>query len=112
MRHLYKRLQILLINVQADLEKEVNQLSRQASLAPRLRQRLDMVRLSDLGLTIGEIAQNLQVHHQTVRKYLHAFETAKPYRLFLFQLNRESSQLSRQRLVMKNATLDDLDSEK
>ncbi len=40
---------------------------------PRLRERLEMVRLSDLGQTIPQIACALDLHEQTVRKYLEAF---------------------------------------
>jgi transposase len=52
---------------------ELNQRARARTLAPRLRDRLEMVRLSDLGQTIPQIAQMLGQHEQTVRKYLKAF---------------------------------------
>jgi transposase len=52
---------------------KLNQLSQQNGLPKRLRLRLEMVRLSDLGFTIPQIAHSLQQHQQTVRKYLKAF---------------------------------------
>jgi transposase len=42
-------------------------------LAPAVRDRLEMVRLSDLGWSVPEIAQYLGKHEQTVRKYVKAF---------------------------------------
>lgn len=38
-----------------------------------MRDRLEMVRLSDLGWSVPKIATYLGRHHQTVRKYLKAF---------------------------------------
>ena len=52
---------------------ELNRLARQRELAPRLRDRLEMVRLSDLGQSARQIAAALGCHHQTVRRHLHAF---------------------------------------
>ena len=52
---------------------ELRQRARQRELAPRVRDRLEMVRLSDLGRTIPQIARDLGLHEQTVRKYLKAF---------------------------------------
>jgi transposase len=52
---------------------DLNQRARAHAIAPRLRDRLEMVRLSDLGQTIPQIAHTLGVHEQTVRKYLKAF---------------------------------------
>jgi transposase len=52
---------------------DLNQRARERTLAPRLRERLEMVRLSDLGHPIPQIAQALGQHEQTVRKYLKAF---------------------------------------
>jgi transposase len=54
----------------------LNQRARARDIAPRLRERLEMVRLSDLGQTIPQIAQTLDLHEQTVRKYLKAFLAA------------------------------------
>lgn len=52
---------------------ELNQRARARTLAPRLRERLEMVRLSDLGWLVPQIAATLAVHEQTVRKYIKAF---------------------------------------
>ena len=52
---------------------ELNERARARTLAPRLRERLEMVRLSDLGLRVPEIARTLGAHEQTVRKYIKAF---------------------------------------
>ncbi len=51
----------------------LNERARARTLAPRLRERLEMVRLSDLGQTIPQIARALDLHEQTVRTYLNAF---------------------------------------
>ena len=52
---------------------ELNERARARTLAPRLRERLEMVRLSDLGMCVPEIARTLGAHEQTVRKYIKAF---------------------------------------
>jgi len=52
---------------------ELNERARMRTVAPRLRERLEMVRLSDLGQTVPRIARTLDAHEQTVRKYLKAF---------------------------------------
>lgn len=46
----------------------LHQRARARVVAPRLRDRLEMVRLSDLGWTVPQIAAYLDCHHQTVRK--------------------------------------------
>ncbi len=55
---------------------ELHQRARQRVLAPAVRDRLEMVRLSDLGWSVPQIAQYLAKHEQTVRKYIKAFLTA------------------------------------
>jgi len=52
---------------------DLNERARARTLAPRLRDRLEMVRLSDLGWHVPRIAQSLDAHEQTVRKYIKAF---------------------------------------
>ncbi|MFN0071128.1 MAG: transposase [Chloroflexota bacterium] len=44
-----------------------------ASHSPRLQERFEMVRLSDLGWSVPQIAMHLSTHEQTVRKYIKAF---------------------------------------
>lgn len=53
---------------------ELNQWARQRELSPRRRDRLEMVRLSDLGHAVEQIARSLSCHHTTVRRQLHAFQ--------------------------------------
>jgi transposase len=47
--------------------------ARERVVAPALRDRLEMVRLSDLGWSVPKIARYLDKHEQTVRKYIKAF---------------------------------------
>jgi transposase len=47
----------------------------QPRLSARLRERFEMVRLSDLGWSAPRIAAHLQSHEQTVRKHIRAFLT-------------------------------------
>ncbi|GAC1454692.1 MAG: hypothetical protein PVSMB4_15260 [Ktedonobacterales bacterium] len=64
---------IIRVRLTPEQRDELNQRARARTLPPRLRERLEMVRLSDLGQTIPQIAQTLGHHDQTVRKYLKAF---------------------------------------
>lgn len=64
---------IIRVRLTPEQREELNQRARARLLAPRLRDRLEMVRLSDLGQTIPQIAQTLGQHEQTVRKHLKAF---------------------------------------
>ena len=55
--------------------------ARERVIAPSLRDRLEMVRLSDLGRSVPEIARDVGAHEQTVRKYVKVFlasEAAAP----------------------------------
>ena len=49
---------------------ELQRRARQRVLAPALRDRLEMIRLSDLGWSVPRIARALDRHEQTVRKYV------------------------------------------
>lgn len=64
---------IIRVSLTPDQRDELNWRSRQPVVAPRVRERLDMIRLSDLGHTIPQIAANLGRHEQTVRAVLKAF---------------------------------------
>ena len=55
---------------------ELHERARQRVLAPAVRDRLEMVRLSDLGWSVPQVAQYLGKHEQTVRKYIKAFLAA------------------------------------
>jgi transposase len=52
---------------------ELRARTREAGIAPRTRDRLEMVRLAGAGWTIPRIAAHLGCHEQTVRKYVKAF---------------------------------------
>jgi transposase len=52
---------------------ELRARTREAGIAPRTRDRLEMIRLSDAGWTVPRIAAHLGCHEQTVRKYVKAF---------------------------------------
>lgn len=52
---------------------ELRARTREAGIAPRTRDRLEMVRLADAGWAIPRIADHLGSHEQTVRKYVKAF---------------------------------------
>ncbi len=47
--------------------------TREPGIAPRTRDRLEMVRLADASWTVPRIARHLGAHEQTVRKYVKAF---------------------------------------
>ena len=55
---------------------ELQRRARERVLAPALRDRLEMIRLSDLGWSVPKIAAALGRHEQTVRKYVKAFLAA------------------------------------
>jgi transposase len=52
---------------------ELRARTRTPGIAPRTRDRLEMVRLADAGWAIPRIARHLGCHEQTVRKYVKAF---------------------------------------
>lgn len=52
---------------------ELNRLTRQPGLASSTRDRLEMVRLSDAGWRVPQIARHLGQHEQTVRSWVKAF---------------------------------------
>ena len=64
---------IIRVRLTPEQRDELNQRARARDIAPRVRDRLEMVRLFDLGQTIPQIAQTLGAHPQTVRKYIKAF---------------------------------------
>ncbi len=53
--------------------QELQQRTRKAGIAPSTRDRLEMVRLSDAGWSIPQIARHLGSHEQTVRLWIKAF---------------------------------------
>ena len=52
---------------------ELHRRARERVIPPRLRDRLEMIRLSDLDWSVPKIAAYLGCHEQTVRKYVKAF---------------------------------------
>lgn len=56
-----------------DARQELNRRTRQPNLAPRTRDRLEMLRLSDAGWSIPRIAQHLNCHEHTVRHWIKVF---------------------------------------
>ncbi len=63
----------IFVSLTPDGRAELERRARERVVAPRLRDRLEMVRLSDSGRTTSQIAQDLSLHIQTVRKYVNAF---------------------------------------
>lgn len=64
---------IIRVTLTTEQRAAVHQQACARTMAPRLRDRLAMLRLSDHGQTIPQIAITLGVHEQTVRKHLKAF---------------------------------------
>src|SRR5579871_1973406 len=52
---------------------ELQRRAHQSQVAPRTRDRLEMLRLSDAGWSIPQIAVHLQSHEQTVRRWIKVF---------------------------------------
>jgi transposase len=55
---------------------ELQRRARERVVAPALRDRLEMIRLSDLGWSVPRIARYLDRHEQTVRAHVQAFLAA------------------------------------
>ncbi len=53
--------------------EELRARTRRPDVTPRVRDRLEMIRLADAGWTIPRIARHLGCHEQTVRAYVKAF---------------------------------------
>ena len=53
--------------------QELQRHTRQRSIAPRTRDRLEMIRLADAGWSIPTIARHLGQHEQTVRAWIKVF---------------------------------------
>lgn len=64
---------IIRVSLTPQQRSELNQRARARQLSPRMRDRLEMVRLSDMGQSVRQIAQILDTHEATVRKYLKRF---------------------------------------
>lgn len=64
------------ITLSDEQRQDLRQRTRQVGLAPSLRDRLEMVRLSDTGWSVPRIAHYLGQHEQTVRAWIKAFLAA------------------------------------
>ncbi len=64
---------IIRVTLTQDQLEDLNARSRGRDLTPRERERLEMIRLSHLGLTIPRIAAHLARHPQTVRRIISGF---------------------------------------
>jgi putative transposase len=64
---------VIRVALTAAQHEELRARTREPGLAPRTRDRLEMVRLADAGWTVPRIARHLGAHEQTVRKYVKAF---------------------------------------
>ena len=64
---------MLRIHLSPAQRDELRARTRQPGLAPRTRDRLEMLRLADAGWRVPRIARHLGYHEQTTRKYLKAF---------------------------------------
>ena len=61
------------VHLTTEERQEMKQRSRAVGMAPRVRERLEMVRLADSGQSVPRIARYLQVHEQTVRHWLKCY---------------------------------------
>lgn len=61
------------VTLTEEQRRELNHRAHQAYVAPCLRDRLEMLRLSDAGWSVPRIAQHLSQHQQTVRRWIKAF---------------------------------------
>ncbi len=58
------------VELNDEQREELRRLSHQGDIAPRTRDRLEMVRLADAGWSIPRIARHLGYHEQTVRQHI------------------------------------------
>ena len=61
------------ITLTQEQRTDLQQCAHQRDVAPNVRERLEMVRLSDRGWSIPKIACHLQQHEQTVRRWIKAY---------------------------------------
>ena len=64
---------IIRVHLSPEQLDDLNERARSRELPPRERERLEMIRLSHLGLTIPQIAAHLDRHQQTVRRVINGF---------------------------------------
>ncbi len=61
------------VHLTDEQQQQLHSRSHQKNIAPRTRDRLDMVRLSGMGWSIPKIAAHLGQHEQTLRYWIKAF---------------------------------------
>src|SRR3712207_9043003 len=61
---------IIRVTLTPDQLDDLNERARRRDLTPQERERLEMIRLSHLGLTIPQVAVHLDRHQQTVRRVI------------------------------------------
>lgn len=61
------------VHLNEDQQAELHRRAHQRQVAPRVRDRLEMVRLSHLGWSVPKIAVHLGQHEQTVRAWIKVF---------------------------------------
>jgi transposase len=61
------------VHFDEEARQELNRRAHQPKIAPRTRDRLEMLRLLDTGWSIPKIAAHLQNHEQTVRYWIKVF---------------------------------------
>ena len=61
------------IHLTDDQRLHLHHLAHQRDTLPSLRDRLEMIRLSDAGWSVPKIASHLRQHEQTVRRWIKAF---------------------------------------
>ena len=64
------------VELNTEQREELRKRSHERDVAPRTRDRLEMVRLADAGWSIPRIAGHLGYHEQTVRKYIKRFASS------------------------------------
>lgn len=63
------------VSLNEEQRAELRRRTRESRVSPAVRDRLEMVRLSDAGWSVPRIAQHLGAHDQTVRRYVKAYLT-------------------------------------
>jgi transposase len=61
------------VHFEEDVRQELIRRAHQPGIAPSTRDRLEMLRLSDAGWSIPQIAVHLSLHEQTVRRWIKVF---------------------------------------
>src|SRR5438045_1148346 len=61
------------VHFDEEARQELNRRAHQPGIAPNTRDRLEMLRLSDAGWSIPQIARHLCSHEQTVRRWIKTF---------------------------------------